>query len=159
MKHNQNDKISRNNFFSLIIGWASVTLSFSGISVAFIRYLFPKVTYGIRYKIRIGKPLDFDIGSVTFLEEDRIFIFRNDLGFKCVSAVCTHLRCTVKINQQGTFNCPCHGSVFDANGKVIGGPAPKALEWYKLEQKRDGSLIVDKGKILDSFEIFRPKII
>ncbi|MEL6135949.1 MAG: Rieske 2Fe-2S domain-containing protein [Cyanobacteria bacterium J06626_23] len=46
-----------------------------------------------------------------------------------ISAVCTHLGCTVNWNPETqSFACPCHGSRFDALGAVIEGPAPRALE-------------------------------
>jgi len=44
------------------------------------------------------------------------------------TAVCTHAGCTVEPAGK-EFHCPCHGSVYDAaTGKVLQGPAPKALK-------------------------------
>lgn len=45
----------------------------------------------------------------------------------CFSAKCTHQGCTVAPAGK-TFQCPCHGSVFDAaTGKNVSGPAPRPL--------------------------------
>lgn len=38
------------------------------------------------------------------------------------SAICTHLGCIPKSNENG-WSCPCHGSMFDLSGRVIKGPA------------------------------------
>jgi nitrite reductase/ring-hydroxylating ferredoxin subunit len=46
-----------------------------------------------------------------------------------LSAVCPHLECIVTWNSaEETWDCPCHGSRFDAHGKVLCGPAVHDLE-------------------------------
>merc|ERR1719284_1125686 len=42
-----------------------------------------------------------------------------------INAVCTHLGCTVPWNAaENKFMCPCHGSQYNSQGKVVRGPAP-----------------------------------
>ncbi|KGF71851.1 cytochrome b6-f complex iron-sulfur subunit [Neosynechococcus sphagnicola sy1] len=50
------------------------------------------------------------------------------IGNYGLNAVCTHLGCVVPWNAaENKFKCPCHGSQYDATGKVIRGPAPLSL--------------------------------
>ena len=60
----------------------------------------------------------------------QVAAYRDEAGeLHQVSAVCTHLRCIVTWNNaERTWDCPCHGSRFDVDGKVIQGPAVKDLE-------------------------------
>ncbi|MBE9115873.1 cytochrome b6-f complex iron-sulfur subunit [Lusitaniella coriacea LEGE 07157] len=45
-----------------------------------------------------------------------------------LNAVCTHLGCVVPWNgSENKFKCPCHGSQYNAQGKVVRGPAPLSL--------------------------------
>jgi Rieske Fe-S protein len=46
--------------------------------------------------------------------------------FSAVSSSCTHQCCTVSNTGTELF-CPCHGSIFDYQGNVLRGPAPRAL--------------------------------
>jgi cytochrome b6-f complex iron-sulfur subunit len=99
---------------------------------------------------KIGSPGDFSFGPPTFLADEKIFVFRDrEKGFKVASAVCTHLGCTVGYFQSDQrFHCPCHGSVFAADGAVQHGPAPKPLEWFEVTVARDGQLSVDKDHVV-----------
>ena len=55
--------------------------------------------------------------------------YRDDAGeLHAVSATCTHLGCIVAWNDaEKSWDCPCHGSRFDPDGKVLHGPAVKDL--------------------------------
>ena len=60
----------------------------------------------------------------------KIAAYRDEKGalHEC-SAVCTHLKCIVDWNTaEKSWDCPCHGSRFDALGKVLNGPATADLE-------------------------------
>jgi thiosulfate dehydrogenase [quinone] large subunit len=46
--------------------------------------------------------------------------------FMAFLATCTHQGCPITPTGSG-FRCPCHGSTFDGNGQVTGGPATKSL--------------------------------
>nr|WP_217267284.1 ubiquinol-cytochrome c reductase iron-sulfur subunit [Thermanaeromonas sp. C210] len=55
-------------------------------------------------------------------------LFKKDGEYKAFSRVCTHLGCIVAWKEEEqVFECPCHGGVFDAEGKVVKGPPPEPL--------------------------------
>ncbi len=65
-----------------------------------------------------------------------VWIIKEANGINIFSPICTHLGCHFKWNPQtGHFECPCHGSVFSVDGKVLGGPAPRPLDTmpFKVE--------------------------
>ena len=67
-----------------------------------------------------------------------------------LKAECTHLGCLVAPNAFGTgFECPCHGSNYDAKGGVTRGPAPKALGLAKVEARDDGVLVMTSWDEVD----------
>jgi len=124
-----------------------------GVSLgAVVRFLTPSVFYEPPRTFKIGTPGDFALGPPTFLADEKIFVFRDrEKGFAVASAVCTHLGCTVNYFQSDErFHCPCHGSVFTANGKVVHGPAPRPLEWYEVTLARDGQLLVNKERVVQA---------
>jgi glycine/D-amino acid oxidase-like deaminating enzyme/nitrite reductase/ring-hydroxylating ferredoxin subunit len=65
----------------------------------------------------------------------KLAVFRDEQGvLHARSAVCTHLGCIVHWNSlEGTWDCPCHGSRFSTDGRVLNGPAAAGLERRELE--------------------------
>jgi glycine/D-amino acid oxidase-like deaminating enzyme/nitrite reductase/ring-hydroxylating ferredoxin subunit len=66
-----------------------------------------------------------DSGAVLRNGMHKVAVYRDEEGtLHRRSAVCPHLKCIVAWDSvEHTWNCPCHGSRFDAYGKVINGPA------------------------------------
>lgn len=164
-------EFSRRSFLSLL-GWLSVLASFLFQGLSTLRAMIPNVLYEPSKKFKIGVPSDFPEG-VKFLAEKRLFVFKENNTFYCISAICTHLGCTVNyvqlsspqkvqlpsgetITENHEFFCPCHGSKYRAEGSIYAGPAPAGLPWYKLTLAPDGQIIVDSSTKVD--KNFRLKV-
>ncbi len=136
-------KTSRRRFLQ-IVGQTSFFAAFAGIFGGTMRFLLPNVLYEPPTIFTVGNVDDFPPDSVTFLEDQRLFLFRKPEGIYIVSSICTHLGCNVKWNAgQIGFDCPCHGSTYDKDGRNLSGPAPKPLKWYELALTSDRKLLVN----------------
>jgi menaquinol-cytochrome c reductase iron-sulfur subunit len=64
------------------------------------------------------------------------------------SPICPHLGCGYHWDAQTQhFECPCHGSVFDIDGKVLAGPAPRPLDTLPTK--------VENGELWVEWERFK----
>jgi len=78
-------------------------------------------------------------GDATYLILDE----NKALADFALNAVCTHLGCVVPWNKaENKFMCPCHGSQYDKNGKVVRGPAPLSLALAHREEDASGKVIL-----------------
>ena len=67
-----------------------------------------------------------------------------------INAVCTHLGCVVPWNaNENKFMCPCHGSQYDATGKVVRGPAPLSLALAHANVDDDENVVLSNWEETD----------
>src|SRR5512140_806147 len=128
--------------------WTSVIGLVGANAVAwFSNLLFfrPRVTYGEPSRFKAGKPDALPLGTRLPLSRQRVTLIRGEAGIAAISNTCTHLGCVVATTEIG-FDCPCHGSRFDAEGTVLGGPAPRPLPWFKVSLSPAGDLEVDTAE-------------
>jgi cytochrome b6-f complex iron-sulfur subunit len=120
-------------------------LSLAGVLLAVVRgslrFLTPPVSRVPSLKIVAGPPQAFAAG-LTSLPESPVFIGRDETGLFVLSAVCTHLGCTVA-RQGDELVCPCHASHFLLDGANSSGPATRPLPYLYLSLNADGFVEVD----------------
>jgi cytochrome b6-f complex iron-sulfur subunit len=154
MKDNplKKEDVSRRDFLSFAsIG--AVVLSSLAVVAGILRFTKPNVHYEESKKVKIGKPEIFPVGATKKFDNPNFFVFSDNEGLHAVSSICTHLGCIVVLKKDG-FQCPCHGSAYNKDGKVIAGPAPRSLPWLEVSQNIDGTLVVDASKEIKTGTIF-----
>ena len=156
---NDQDKQNDRRDFLLKLGIGAGVVGIVTQAGASLRSLVPNVSYDAPTTVKLGLPAEFPDG-LKFLPDERLFVFRNGNVFHAISAVCTHLGCTVRAEAlsqpeeavvEGSplrithrFHCPCHGSKYTGDGGNVSGPAPRPLAWYHLSvAPDDGQLVVD----------------
>lgn len=91
-----------------------------------------------------GQPVSLTFASLNVdayvreLTPHSVWVVKHsDTDVTVYSSICPHLGCHYNWNPQANrFECPCHGSVYTIEGKVIGGPAPRPLD--RLPAKLEG---------------------
>lgn len=130
---------------------AGVALGVAGLGsmVVTYQYLSPNVLFEPPTTFRAGNPDLYPLNSVTFLQDQLVYIVRTDAGFYALSAICTHLGCITQWKpEDNLIECPCHGSKFKSDGTKVAGPAPQPLPHFAITLTADGELSVDKLEIV-----------
>ena len=66
--------------------------------------------------------------------------------FKAVSAVCTHLSCTVQYREDlHQIWCACHNGLYDIAGRNISGPPPRPLEEFEVHVQGEDIVVSRKA--------------
>jgi cytochrome b6-f complex iron-sulfur subunit len=94
-----------------------------------------EVTLKDAQKLAPGSKLLFKFGSAPGL-----LIHHEDGRWIAMTAVCTHLGCTVDYEPQlDRIHCACHGGVYNPyTGANVSGPPPKPLKLFKVTVNETG---------------------
>jgi Rieske Fe-S protein len=127
-------------FLSLALTWPLVSFlipsSNGGAGGKFIKVPnFPKIPTGKPTKLSFE-----DVDVQAFITSNVVYdiwvIKHADDKATVYSPLCPHLNCRYNFDGgKDQFACPCHGSIFNEEGKCIGGPSPRPLDTlpYKIE--------------------------
>jgi cytochrome b6-f complex iron-sulfur subunit len=125
-------KVTRREF--VWYAWASsIALFMAGSTGATIAFAYPRFKEGeFGGKFYMGMVDEIEEGSVTVNREGKFFLVRAGTEFKALFQVCTHLGCLVRVTPEG-YACPCHGSKFARNGRLVASPAPRDMDEFLVE--------------------------
>jgi cytochrome b6-f complex iron-sulfur subunit len=138
-----------------------------------LKFMFPGANNEepLAFKVNVD-PASITVGNPLQITAKRVSIVRDDSGYYAVYLICTHLGCTPNYTTtvtQGTgvsdsiaqqrgergsagiangWACPCHGSRYFIDSTNFYGPAPRPMDWVDLQFSTDGSLVVDRGKLV-----------
>lgn len=94
-----------------------------------------EVTLKDAQKLPMGSVLMFKFGTAPAM-----LIHHKDNSWVALTAVCTHLGCTVQYEPEANrIHCACHGGVYDPRtGANVSGPPPKPLKLFKVAVNETG---------------------
>jgi menaquinol-cytochrome c reductase iron-sulfur subunit len=83
---------------------------------------------------------------------------QDPLPYVAISTRCAHLGCPVRyIQASQKFVCPCHGGIYDAQGKVAGGPPVRPLDRFYTRVRRGRVEIGDRFSVNSELRRFSPR--
>lgn len=129
--------IQRRTFLELI-GYAAAT---GACSVGAV----PPADVG---DVSVGNASALAMDSLAAVPGEPVCIGRDASGIYAMTLICPHQGCDIgqrgSVSKSGLY-CACHGSSFDANGNVTGGPSPGPLAHYAVSEDAAGALTVHTG--------------
>jgi len=135
-----------------LVGWllgGGLVTSISSFIYPAVKFMMPPnvpeaaVNEVVAGKVQMLKPYSGAI--VRFGNKPVLLVRLSETEWKALSAVCTHLNCTVQY-QEKTHQiwCACHNGFYDVNGKVVSGPPPKPLDEYAVRVRGD-EVVITRG--------------
>ena len=136
---------SRRRFLDYLLG-TGVVATLGAIVYPIIRFMAPpQIVEALQSSVVAAKLSELPPNSA------KIFKFGSQPGLvvrtaagelKAFSAVCTHLDCIVQYRSDTKqIWCACHNGQYNLNGENIGGPPPRPLEQYQVNQRGDDVVV------------------
>ena len=141
--------MKRRTFLDVVIAAAGAALG-AFVVYPIARYIVPPRTpEAATRRVVAAKKDELSPGSFKifpFGGEPGILIRTRNGDYVALSAVCTHLGCTVQLRPDGqSIWCACHNGLYDLAGRNVSGPPPRPLEPYVVHVI-GGDVVVEKAK-------------
>jgi cytochrome b6-f complex iron-sulfur subunit len=146
-QYDSSPRTTRRDFLRWTVAGAS-TFFLAEMSVGFVAFFWPQKIGAFGSEIAVSAADIPAVGAPPIVNRDgKFWLINNEDGLMAMYWKCVHLGCTVPwIEAEKQFHCPCHGSLYDRNGVVTGGPAPRPLDLMKVTAS-GGNVTVDSGTI------------
>lgn len=139
----------RRRFLDWILGIVGATLG-AFVVYPVLRYLVPpRIPEAATRRVTAAHKGDLapdHFKIFPFGGQPGILIRTADGQYRALSAVCTHLGCTVQYRPAPDryIWCACHNGIYDLEGRNVSGPPPRPLEQYAVHVVGD-DIVVEKG--------------
>ncbi len=140
---------SKRDFLKYILGGGVIAWGASVLYPLFTYMRPPKQGEVEVTSVKVGKLSDIekDSGTIVRFGNKPVILIRTAAGdLSALSAVCTHLECTVQYRKDlGVIWCACHNGKYDLTGRNIDGPPPRPLDEYRVVVQGDEVFISKKA--------------
>ena len=131
--------ISRRNFFRSILALSASALGF----MAFKSTMYPSKIIKTNTKMQLN--INDLTDGIKFVDE--IIISKTNDNINIFSARCPHLGCKINNLEGNVIICPCHGSKYNPEGKLISGPSKNNLTKLNFSIKNDMIIIENENEV------------
>jgi len=104
------------------------------------RFLVPQQKAAKRELLEINRE-DIPLRGALVYKRARVVVIRSEQQIYALSLVCPHLGCTVNVTADQLV-CPCHGSAFDREGRVLKGPSANPLKRLEVVERGDKLVVL-----------------
>ncbi|MCL4489849.1 MAG: Rieske (2Fe-2S) protein [Chloroflexi bacterium] len=137
-KEEKQSQMSRRDFLASAAVVTSVSAA-AAVAASFgWRFLYPAEAQAPMAQVLATSITKLPPGTRKTMElaGNEVVLINMDGKVRALSTVCTHLGCRAAWQDaRQQFVCPCHIGIYDADGKVVAGPPPRALDEFPVEVK------------------------